>query len=177
MFNLKYAIVFIVFLADTSSAYSGTKSIGENSFTSTAWVPFSGIAGAKEKALEIANSNCVSREKKLLLKNLSGHECGLHGGCGKAEISYLCLSPNDPRLHPPEEQNLLDSKDDERCKSFGAKLGTDAYVNCRLKLLEIRSQSDGSQAAAPAPTAMTRSVCIRIPMGNLVTTQCRQVTN
>lgn len=177
MFSLKSTMVLIAFFAATSGAHSGTQSIGNDSFVSTAWVPFSGIAGAKEKAMGIAQRNCATRGKGLLINALTADECALRGGCGKAEIFYLCLNPDDPRLKPPDEQNVLDSKDDARCKSFGAKLGTDAYVDCRLKLQEIRSQSDGSLVGDPASAVITRTVCIRIPIGNVLTTQCRQVTN
>ena len=73
-----------------------------------------------------------------------------------------------------EMQKLIDAKDDVRCKSFGAKLGTDAYVNCRLKLQEIRSQNASSEPAAPVTE--TRTICIRVPLFNTMTTQCRQVS-
>ena len=48
-------------------------------------------------------------------------------------------------------QQLLDAKDDAKCKSFGAKPGTDTYVNCRLQLQQMKVQSlSNNQAAAQA---------------------------
>ena len=169
------------------SASSGTKAIGKDTYVSSGWVALTGVPGAKEMALEAANNNCAARGKQMVLKNLTGRECMLRGGCGEAEATYQCLDKGDPRYHEPTEvlaeglspalQKLLDAKEDARCKSFGAKSGTDAYINCRLRLQEIRSQSAGTQANPPATVTQSRTVCIRIPVFDTITTQCRQETN
>jgi len=33
----------------------------------------------------------------MLLQTQKSYECALHGGCGEAEITFLCLNENDPR--------------------------------------------------------------------------------
>ena len=180
MVFLRFSIGLLLAFGTVNWASAGTQS-ASGLHTLSTWVPFSGPEGAKQKALVAAQVYCAKEGKEFILQSLSGSECALHGGCGKAQISYLCLGPNDPRLpkqaslSSPDMQKLLDADDDARCKSFGAKSGTDAYINCRLKLQEIRSQSAPSQPAAPV-TEM-RTVCVEVPMFNTMITQCRQVTN
>jgi hypothetical protein len=56
--------------------------------------------------------------------------------------------------------------DDRQCVSYGAKPGTGVYVDCRLKLVELRQQSD------PAPsTGLMR--CRSIAFGGIVRTRCK----
>jgi hypothetical protein len=41
----------------------------------------------------------------------------------------------------PAMQKLLDAKDDKRCQSIGAKLKSEAYVTCRLQMMQMRQQT------------------------------------
>jgi hypothetical protein len=66
-------------------------------------VPFSGPSGAKGQALQEANTFCAKRNKLVLLDHESSYECALHGGCGEAEITFLCLTSDDPRYNVPHE--------------------------------------------------------------------------
>lgn len=45
------------------------------------------------------------------------------------------------------------AKDDQQCLSYGAKKGTDAYVNCRAQLEGARRQADAAEDAADAARA------------------------
>jgi len=48
-----------------------------------------------------------------------------------------------------EERMAANSaKDDQTCLSYGAKLGTDAYVSCRAQLEGARRQADAAEDAA-----------------------------
>jgi len=39
------------------------------------------------------------------------------------------------RIHvAAEERSIKESADDQKCRSYGAKPGTDTYVNCRAQL-------------------------------------------
>lgn len=40
------------------------------------------------------------------------------------------------------------AKDDQQCLSYGARKGTDAYVNCRAQLEGARRQADAAEDAA-----------------------------
>jgi hypothetical protein len=42
--------------------------------------------------------------------------------------------------------------DDQKCLGYGARPGTDAYVNCRANLDSARTTADAIVVAAPAPT-------------------------
>lgn len=65
--------------------------------------------GAKAEALATANKHCAQQGKKLLLDHITSSECALHGGCGKAEIMYLCLAENDPCFKPPHMKKEADT--------------------------------------------------------------------
>ncbi|MEX3635336.1 hypothetical protein [Paraburkholderia sp. BR14320] len=89
---LAIATIFLAACADT-----GPVPIGQDAYTVSVRVPFSGPSGAKGDALKEANTFCVSQGKRLLLQTQNSYECALHGGCGEAEITFLCLNENDPR--------------------------------------------------------------------------------
>ncbi|SDS77279.1 hypothetical protein SAMN05444158_3151 [Bradyrhizobium canariense] len=46
----------------------------------------------------------------------------------------------------------VNTRDDQKCLGFGARPGTDAYVNCRAQLDSARTTADAIEDAAPAPT-------------------------
>jgi hypothetical protein len=78
-------------------ADSGPQKIGRDTYLVSARVPFSGETGAKAEALDTATKQCVAMGKVMLLSHISSHECALHGGCGEAEVTFLCVDENDPR--------------------------------------------------------------------------------
>lgn len=43
------------------------------------------------------------------------------------------------------------AKDDQKCQSYGARPGTDAYINCRAQLDSARTTARAIDGAAPAP--------------------------
>jgi len=86
------AVVLLAGCADT-----GPMKIGKDTYTISVRVPFSGPSGAKGEALKEANAFCTSKSKSVLLQNENSYECALHGGCGEAEITFLCLDESDPR--------------------------------------------------------------------------------
>ena len=52
---------------------------------------------------------CSSQGKEILLDHTQSMECMLHGGCGEANVTFLCLSHGDPQLQRPilrSEPNL-----------------------------------------------------------------------
>jgi hypothetical protein len=42
-------------------------------------------------------------------------------------------------------------KDAKECESMGAQTGTQGYVDCRLRLKEMRSREDAARLGNPAP--------------------------
>lgn len=71
--------------------------IGKDYYSISARVPFSGASGAKGDALKSATKFCQTQGKELLLRTQNSNECMLRGGCGEAEITFMCLNENDPR--------------------------------------------------------------------------------
>lgn len=55
-----------------------------------------------------------------------------------------------------EREARFDSADDARCQGYGAKAGTDAYVNCRVQMSNQRASLRAARAA-DGPTTCTRS--------------------
>lgn len=78
-------------------ASTGATMIGKDTFVASARVPFDGESGAKAKVLRDAASSCAVQRKQMKLVEMNSHECALHGGCGEAQITYMCLSKDDPR--------------------------------------------------------------------------------
>lgn len=87
----------LLVLALSACANSGPQQIGRDTYLVSARVPFSGETGAKSEALSTAAKQCVDLGKELLLDHIRSSECALHGGCGEAEVTFLCLDKNDPR--------------------------------------------------------------------------------
>ncbi len=71
--------------------------VGKDTYTISSRVPFAGPTGAIGDALGKANTFCASQNKEVQLLTQNSSECALHGGCGQAEVTFLCLSESDPR--------------------------------------------------------------------------------
>lgn len=82
-------------------ADTGPMNIGKDLYSISVRVPFSGPSGAKGQALREANTFCDAQGKHMLLSSENSYECALHGGCGEAEIHFMCLSADDPRYNAP----------------------------------------------------------------------------
>ena len=78
-------------------ASTGATMIGKDTFVASARVPFDGESGAKAKVLRDAQASCQAQGKLMKLVDISSHECALHGGCGEAQATYMCLAKDDPR--------------------------------------------------------------------------------
>jgi hypothetical protein len=83
-------------------ASSGPQSIGRDSYMQSVRVSFSGATGAKSDALKAANLHCANQGKQMLLTEINSGECAWHGGCGEAQITYMCLTKDDPRYQTPQ---------------------------------------------------------------------------
>ena len=64
-----------------------------------------------------------------------------------------------------------DRDDDHQCGSYGAKIGSEAYVQCRLKLLEMRQKQTAAQQMPAAPSQHIR--CRTIFLGSIARTKCK----
>lgn len=62
--------------------------------------------------------------------------------------SFLFLLLLSGCLGQEERLAAASAKDDQQCLSYGAKKGTDAYVNCRAQLEASRRQADAAESAA-----------------------------
>ena len=71
--------------------------IGRDTYSVSARVPFAGPTGAKGDAFKSATAFCGKQDKYVQLLTENSYECALHGGCGEAEITFLCLDEKDPR--------------------------------------------------------------------------------
>jgi hypothetical protein len=95
------AVAFLVTLALTACADTGAMKVGKDTYSISVRVPFSGPTGAKGQALQEASTFCAGQNKEVLLDHETSSECALHGGCGEAEIIFLCLTADDPRYNTP----------------------------------------------------------------------------
>jgi hypothetical protein len=53
-----------------------------------------------------------------------------------------CQSSQQQAENAAAARARIDAAHDAKCQSYGAKPGTDAYVNCRVQLAEQQAQSD-----------------------------------
>jgi hypothetical protein len=90
-------IISITSLLLMACTNSGPMKIGKDYYNISVRVPFSGAPGARSDALESATNFCQSKGKELLLITQNSNECMLRGGCGEAEITFMCLNEDDPR--------------------------------------------------------------------------------
>lgn len=93
----KRLTVAVLAVTLAACASTGATMIGKDTYLASARVPFDGESGAKAKALSDAGASCQSQGKFLKLVDISSHECALHGGCGEAQVKYMCLAKDDPR--------------------------------------------------------------------------------
>ena len=69
-----------------------------------------------------------------------------------------------------EKLAAQNAKDDQKCLSFGARPGTDAYVNCRAQLDGARTTAAAIEDAAPAPQPVqSRGPVTCMKTGTMVT--------
>jgi hypothetical protein len=69
--------------------------------------------------------------------------------------------PSDSVATPSADEKT----DDRQCTSYGAKAGSEAYVQCRLKLVELRQQRDASSSRPMR--------CRTIAFGGIMRTRCK----
>jgi len=93
--------VILVTAGLMACADMGPIKIGKDLYSISVRVPFSGPSGAKGQALQEANAFCAKQNRVVLLDHENSYECALHGGCGEAEITFLCLTEDDPRYNTP----------------------------------------------------------------------------
>ena len=94
---MRILIVAIAACGLVACANTGPMKIGKDTYSISVRVPFSGPSGAKGDALQAANAYCSKQNKYILLQSENSYECALHGGCGEAEVTFMCLDENDPR--------------------------------------------------------------------------------
>lgn len=95
-------------------ADSGPLKIGKDTYSISTRVPLSGPAGAKGDALKEANRFCAGQGKEVLLQTENSEECAWHGGCGEAEITFLCVAGDDSRYleqHQMRKDNGVSTRD------------------------------------------------------------------
>jgi hypothetical protein len=97
---VKLLVPFLLAPSLAGCADSGAVKIGQDTYAISTKVPFAGATGAKNQALEEAGSYCASLHKEMMLVNETMNECMLHGGCGEAEVHFMCLDATDPRYKP-----------------------------------------------------------------------------
>jgi hypothetical protein len=90
------AVAVIAMIVGACST-TGAQMIGRDTFTSSARVFSGGESGAKGKVLKTAEESCALQGKFVKVIGVTAHECGLHGGCGEAQVNYMCLAKDDPR--------------------------------------------------------------------------------
>ena len=100
--QMKYFWSFLIIFILCGCASSGPQSIGRDSYMQSVRVSFSGATGAKSDALKAANLHCANQGKQMLLTEINSGECAWHGGCGEAQITYMCLTKDDPRYETPQ---------------------------------------------------------------------------
>jgi len=66
-----------------------------------------------------------------------------------------CASDAEREAIRKAERDRIEAKDNNECLGYGAKAGSPEYINCRLKIKEIR-QSEYNAGAMANPTVNTR---------------------
>ena len=87
---MKQAIVIGALLALTGCATTAPVRTADGTWMVSARVPFTGQSGALNSALGEANTFCASQGEVVKLVSNTSHECALHGGCGEAQITFIC---------------------------------------------------------------------------------------
>ena len=100
---MKRWVLSILALALSACSDTGPMKIGKDTYSISVRVALSGPSGAKGQALQEANTFCAGQSKQVLLQTENSYECALHGGCGEAEITFLCLDESDPRYSAQQQ--------------------------------------------------------------------------
>ena len=87
---MRRAMWLLAFLGMTGCATTAPVRTTNGTWLISARVPFSGQSGALNQALGEANSFCASQGKIVKLVSNTSQECALHGGCGEAQITFVC---------------------------------------------------------------------------------------
>jgi hypothetical protein len=107
-------------------------------------------------------------------------------GCFETPLIPNAFAPSKEQIAARKQE--LAAKDDETCRSYGAKTGTDIYVQCRMAQEQRREGGDGGVTVVNTPAAgavpasdaphlqniipqTTR--CQSVPVGGMVQTVCR----
>lgn len=70
-----------------------------------------------------------------------------------------CRSTAEIEADREAQRLALEDKDTKECLSYGAKVGTQEYVACRLKLKEIRQSKANAYTMAPTQ-GWKKSTCV-----------------
>lgn len=97
MRNFLTSAALVLLLAGCTN--TGAMSIGKDSYMISTRVPFGGPSSASGEAIQSANVHCASLGRQVQLDHIASYECALHGGCGEAQITFMCLNASDPGLH------------------------------------------------------------------------------
>lgn len=94
---MKRLISLFAVLTLVGCANSGVRQTGRDTYSVSSRAPFSGPARAKGDALQDANTYCHKLGKQIKVVSEKSNECMMHGGCGEAEVIFMCLDEKDPR--------------------------------------------------------------------------------
>jgi hypothetical protein len=94
---MKRVFCTVAVFALTACASSGVRQTGKDTYSVSSRAPFSGPARAKGDALKEANAYCTKLAKHIKVVGENSNECMMHGGCGEAEVVFMCLDERDPR--------------------------------------------------------------------------------
>ena len=75
---------------------------------------------------------------------------------GRVSGAEALEKPTAGTFHGAAQQQAINDADDARCRQYGAKPGTDAYIACRVDVAKTREAADEAQREAwlgVAPTA------------------------
>lgn len=97
---MRALLASLVLITLAACADSGPVKIGQDTYAISTRVAFTGAGAARNQALAEASTYCASLHKEMMLVNETMNECMLHGGCGEAEVHFMCLDANDPRYKP-----------------------------------------------------------------------------
>ena len=90
---MKHAVLAIALLL-TGCATTTPVRTTVGTWMVSARVPFTGQSGALGHALAQANAFCNSQGEVAEVASTTSKECMLHGGCGEAQITFICSREN-----------------------------------------------------------------------------------
>lgn len=86
-------MICVVMLALAGCASSMPTRTAAGNWEISSEVAFTGPGGALQTAIAHANTFCQSRGQVAKLVANSSKDCMLHGGCGEAEVTFICGNP------------------------------------------------------------------------------------